>query len=263
MASSIELVKKLRAMTHAPLKDCKSAIEESAGDLDRAQEILREKGALKAAKKADRETNEGVVVVKQDGSTTVGVKIACETDFVAKNDTFLTLASDVADMFAWISEDVLSIDSIDQAMLDAADAKLKDNFVTIGENMRLVDVFVLHASAYVYRHPGNKVAAVVVYEGEEDRAKEVALQVAAMNPTYLSVDDVPAADIEAMKVKFNEEMADSGKPADIIEKIVAWKLQKQWKDLVLLEQLSIVDDSQSVKAKLGETTVSQFIRFAI
>jgi elongation factor Ts len=100
MASSIELVKKLRAMTHAPLKDCKSAIEESAGDLDRAQEILREKGALKAAKKADRETNEGVVVVKQDGSTTVGVKIACETDFVAKNDTFLTLASDVADMFA-------------------------------------------------------------------------------------------------------------------------------------------------------------------
>jgi translation elongation factor EF-Ts len=66
-----------------------------------------------------------------------------------------------------------------------------------------------------------------------------------------------------MKVKFNEEMADSGKPADIIEKIVAWKLQKQWKDLVLLEQLSIVDDSQSVKAKLGETTVSQFIRFAI
>ena len=140
---------------------------------------------------------------------------------------------------------------------------LKDNFVTIGENMQIVDVFVTTGNAYVYRHPGDKVASVVFYEGEEEKAKAVALQVAAMAPQYLSTGDVPAEEVERLTAEFTTEMQDSGKPADIVERIVEGKLQKAWAEVVLLEQISIMDDSKKVKDLLGETTVSSFTRLAI
>lgn len=261
--ADVALIKKLRGITHAPLKDCKSALEEANGDLDRAQEILREKGALKAAKKADRETNEGTVCVKENvAGRTVGIKLASETDFVAKNPLFLELASKAATIFGESGTFATLEEASDEAK-EAADKLLKDNFVTIGENMRIVEAFSLEGNTYVYRHPGDKVAAVVFYEGDEDKAKAVALQAAAMNPQYLSVEQVPAEDVEALKVKFTEELADSDKPADIKEKIVVGRLQKERREIVLLEQLSIIDDSKSVKNLLGETTVSKFIRFAI
>jgi len=259
----VALIKKLRALTHAPLKDCKSALEESNGDLDRAQEILREKGALKASKKADRETNEGTVAMKTANGKNVGLILASETDFVAKNPTFLGLASEIADQFSLLEGELTSFDTFsDEAKADA-DKVLKDNFVTIGENMRIVNAFSLSGNAYIYRHPGDKVAAIVFYEGDEAVAKSVALQVAAMNPQYLSVDDVDAAEVEKLKAQFAEEMADSGKPADIVERIIEGKLQKAWSEIVLLEQTSIVDDSKKIKQLLGETTVSRYIRYAV
>ncbi len=141
---------------------------------------------------------------------------------------------------------------------------MQDNAVTIGENMQVIDAFVQSGTAYVYTHPGDKVASAVFYTGDEAKAKAVALQVAAMQPQYLCVDDVPAEDIQRMQEIYTEEMKDSGKPADILEKIIAGKIQKQWSELVLLEQTSIVDDSKKMSELLGsDTQIHSYVRYAI
>ena len=258
----IARLKELRAMTHAPLKDCKSALEEANGDLGKAQEILREKGALKAASKADRATNEGIVVIKQFGDKTVGLKLACETDFVAKNDTFRWLADQIVEKLSSLDE-ITSYDEVDVNMKETLELVLKDNFVTIGENMQILDVFVQWGTAYIYTHPGDKVASVIFYTGDKDKAKATALQVAAMHPQYLTTEDVPADEVAKLQGQFAEEVAESGKPADIVKKIVTGKLQKEWNDIVLLEQISIVDDSKKIKDLLGDTVVHSYIRLAI
>ncbi|USN54069.1 MAG: translation elongation factor Ts [Candidatus Peribacteria bacterium] len=213
------LLKQLRNQTHAPLKDCKEALEESGGDLAVAEKIMREKGALKAEKKADRETNEGVVWVLQEGNKVAGVKLACETDFVAKNDTFRGLAQQLAQRLITLAP-FGELAGLDPQVREELDNVLKESFVTIGENMQILDAFVAEGTTYVYRHPGDKVAAVVFYTGDEQRAKEAALQVAAMDPTYLTVDEVPAAHVEELSALYRKELQDSGKPADIVEKIL-------------------------------------------
>ena len=263
MSVDMSTLKELRALTHAPLKDCKDALEQSGGDLEQAQQILREKGAAKAAKNADRATNEGIVWIKQDGGKVAGLKLACETDFVAKNDTFRGLADQIVDLLIAKSGDIDSIEQLDPALKEELELVLKDNFVTIGENMQILDVFVASKQGYIYRHPGDKVAAVVYFDGSEDAAKNVALQVAAMNPQYLSRDDVAADQVAELKAGFEAELADSGKPADIVEKIIEGKLNKEFSEIVLLEQPSIVDDSQKVKQIIGETTISGYVRYAI
>ncbi len=258
----MQTLKDLRAITQAPLKDCKDALQESGGDLERAQKILREKGAIKAANKADRATNEGVVMIKQYGDKTVGLKLACETDFVAKNDTFRSLATQIVDQLS-NEQDFASYAQLWEATKEAVNTVLKDNFVTIGENMQILDAFVATGNAYVYRHPGDKVASVVFYAGDENVAKEVALQVAAMQPTYLSVDDVPAETVNELTTMFSAELKESNKPADIVEKIVAGKLAKEWGELVLLEQTSIVDDTKKIKDRLWTTVIQKYIRYGI
>lgn len=255
-------LKELRAITHAPLKDCKSALEDANGDLVKAQDILREKGALKAASKADRATNEGIVMIQKIGNKTIGLKLACETDFVAKNDTFRSLAAQIVTELNKLDV-VDSWTQIDTAVQEKLNTILKDNFVTIGENMKILDAFVKEGNTYVYTHPGDKVASVIFYTGDEDKAKAVALQVAAMSPQYLTIDDVPTSEKEQLQAQFAQELQDSGKPTDIIEKIIMGKLQKVWNEMVLLEQTSIVDDSKKVKDLLGDTVVHSYIRLAI
>lgn len=261
--ADIALIKKLRGMTHAPLKDCKSAITEADGDLEKAQEILKEKWALKAAKKADRETNEGTIAVIKANDKVVWVKLACETDFVAKNPTFVWLAKQIAEIFGETDTDFEGVDAIPSDLLEKANKLLKDNFVTIGENMQILDAFALSGNCYVYRHPGDKIAAVVFYDGDAEKAKNVALQAAAMNPLYLSVDNIPQDEVDEAKKKLAEDLQDSNKPDDIKEKIVEWRLNKQWSEIVLLKQPAIVDDSKTVEGMLWDTTVTKFIRFAI
>lgn len=262
MSVDMKLLKELRAMTHAPLNDCKRALEESGWDLDGAQDRLRERGALKAAKNADRATTEWIVVIKQIWDLIVGLKLACETDFVAKNDTFRDLANQIVEIVAGYGA-VSDYESLDQEKKDALNKVLQDNFVTIGENMQIADVFTSSESGYIYTHPGDKVAAVVYYDGDEEAAKQVALQVAAMNPSALSVDDVSDDEKNTMKAEFTEEMKDSGKPEEIIENIITGKMNKKYSEFVLLEQTSIFDDSKKVKDTLWDTTVSGYVRYAI
>lgn len=262
--ADMKLLKQLRQMTHAPLKDCKSALDEAGEDLDRAQEILREKGALKAAKKADRETNEWVTLMKVTEGKTVGVKIACETDFVAKNPAFLALVDDIMTIVA-NGGIVASIDAMSAETVGSVDTLLKDNFLKIGEAIRLVDGFVAEWEAFVYLHPGNKVASAVFYDGDATAAKGAALQVAAMDPSYLSEGDIPQEKVEELTSIFKNEVLESGKPEAIHAQIIQWKIKKEYRDLVLLNQSSIMDDSKSVGQFLTEadTTVTKYIRYAI
>lgn len=188
---------------------------------------MREKGAIKAANKADRATNEGVVMIKQYGDKIVGLKLACETDFVAKNDIFKNIATQILDQLSNEGE-FATFTQVSDAVKQSVDTMLKDQFVAIGENMQIIDAFVATGNAYIYRHPGDKVASVIFYTGDETVAKEVALQVAAMNPTYLAVSDVPAEKINELTTMFSAELKESNKPAEMIEKIVAGKLTKEW-----------------------------------
>ncbi len=264
----MNLLKKLRDTSFAPLKDCKDALVEANGDFDAAMEWLKKKGAAAAAKKADRETHEGVVKVVKDGERVVGIKIACETDFVAKNDLFVELTNKLLDEVKSYGKDFTSLDQVDEGVKASWNALVHEFVGKIGENVKLADAFIHTANAFVYSHPGDKIAAVLYYNGlaadAEAIAKNVSLQIAAMNPEYLSMANVPADKIAQVKEAITAELASSGKPADIIEKIVAGRLDKEFADYVLLEQSAIWDDSKKVKEFVtGHLEITDYKRFAI
>lgn len=261
----MELLKKLRELTFAPLKDCKDALVEAEGDLDKATGILKEKGILKAGKKADRETNEGSVKVIKEWNWTAWVKLSCETDFVAKNETFQELLDVLLKELILSQVSVESISDLDATLLDTL-TKIVSEFVgKIGENVKLEDTFVTDGNVFVYNHPGNKVATVVYYNGDnEEIAKEVALQVAAMNPTYLSRADVAEDFINELKEKFQAELLDSGKPENMIEQIMQGKLNKALSEFILLEQEYIRDGSKKLKDIFPEWfEVTKYVRLTV
>lgn len=267
MNISIDLIKKLRDITYAPLGDCKEALVEAQGDLENAQEILKKKGAIKADKKADRDTNAGVVKFVVVNNNLVGLKLLCETDFVSKNDSFGALADTIIAMIAAESADI-SPDTVSDALMEKLTSVLKDNAVTIGENMRVAYVIKKAGQVSVYNHTGNSLASAIFYTGEGESAasmaKDCALQVAAMNPLYASVDQVDASRIQKLTEEFTEEVAASGKPAEIVGKIVEGKVQKALQDDILGEQNSIKDPSKKVKELYPQGfTVVDMIRVSI
>jgi len=235
----MNLLKKLRDTSFAPLKDCKEALVEANGDLDGALEWLKKKGAASAAKKADRETHEGVVKVISEGGRVIGIKIGCETDFVAKNDLFIELCNNLMSQVKSYTKDFASLDQVDEETTATWNGLVHEFVGKIGENVRLADAFIRTENAFVYTHPGDKIAAVLYYKSTgsdaEMTAKNVALQIAAMNPEYLSMDDIPFEKVAQAKEVISADLIGSGKPADIIEKIVAGRLDKEFADLVLLE----------------------------
>jgi len=259
----MDMLKKLRALTHAPMNDCKRALEEWWNDLSAAQERLKERWAIKAAKNADRETNEGIVLVTNQDWIVVWLKLACETDFVAKNDVFKSLAAEINDKVRSLWREISSLSDLSETEILDLNKVLQDNFVTVGENMQIIDVFRITKNAYVYTHGGSKVCAVVFYDGKEEVAKVVALQVAAMNPQYFSRTEIPTEVIDDLKKGIQEELVDSKKPVDIQEKILAGRVNKHLGEIVLLEQVSITDDSKKIKDLLEETLVTWYIRYSI
>jgi len=266
MQVDMNLLKRLREITYAPLKDCKDALVQGEGDFDKAQDILREKWITKAWKKADRETNDWIVKVKKIWDKTVWVKLACETDFVSRNENFHELADKIIDLFWTYTSDINSLSEIDESFLtEKVNPLIQGSIWKIWENIRLLDVFLQNGKSYIYAHPGDKVVAIIYYQWDsEETAKEVALQVAAMNPDYLDAESVPQDVVSTMKARFLEEVAWSNKPAEMLEKIVEWKLVKAYSDFVLLEQLYIRDDTKKIKHILPEWfKVLRFVRFSI
>ena len=260
----MNLIKQLREATFAPLGDCKSALDEANGDIERAKQILKEKGIAKAGKKADRETKEGMIQIVSEWNKTIVLKLLCETDFVVKNDHFQTLFSNILNLLKNIEGEVDWFENL-PADIQTNITDLLTSFTgTIGENVKIGDVLVTSEHVYGYNHPGNKVASMVYYTGDEAIAKKLALQVAAMDPTYLTFDEVPQNEKDAASARFTEELKTAGKPEAMIPQIVAGKLNKEFADDVLLEQESIHDNTKKVKDMIsGDFQISKFRRFAV
>ena len=250
----IKLLKKLREITNAPLKDCKKALIEAWDDLTKAQEVLRKQWAIKAAKKADRQTDEWIVRVKKENGSIIGVKLACETDFVAKNEGFLKSADKLLDVISSFKEETIkSIDDISEDEKEHINNIISDTVAVVWENVKVIDIFKIKVDqAFIYEHPGNKIVGVIIYnssnEKAEEVAKEIALQAVAMNPEYIKMEDIPSEVMEKFRDEFKEEVLKSWKPENIVENIVEWKLKKHFSSIVLLEQQWIRDDSKKIKS---------------
>ncbi|MEX2596333.1 MAG: translation elongation factor Ts [Salibacteraceae bacterium] len=268
-------VNKLRQMTGSGMMDCKNALVESEGDFDKAIEILRKKGQKVAAKRGDREASEGLVVAKSNGSNKRGVisVLSCETDFVAKNSEFGETANKFVDIA--LNANVKSVDDLKgQQYQDGLTIgeKITEMIGKIGEKIDISEFAVIEGETVIsYNHPGNQVASIVALNqsGEKisEAGRDVAMQIAAMNPIALNKDNVPQEVIDK-EIEIGKDLArQEGKPEEMLEKIATGKLNKFFKESTLLSQAFIKDNKKSVEQMLkdidGNLTVSDFKRFAL
>jgi elongation factor Ts len=264
------MVAELRAKTDAPMMECKKALTEADGDLGRAEEILRVKLGNKASKASARITAEGVIATSMAGDTGAIVEINCETDFVSKNDSFLAFARSVAELVArHAPADVaaLSALSLTQDGFGPTVEDVRKGLIgKIGENMS-IRRFKRYAAGGLlasYLH-GTRIGVVVEFTGEEAAAKDVAMHVAAMKPKALSTADVPSDLIEVERRIAAEKAAESGKPAEIIAKMVEGSVQKFLKEVSLLNQPFVKNDRQTVEQMLKDkaTKVAGFTLYVV
>ncbi|MGZ4449074.1 MAG: translation elongation factor Ts [Nocardioides sp.] len=260
-------VKKLREQTGAGMMDCKKALEESEGDFDKAVELLRVKGAAKAAKRgAEREASAGLVA----HSAGVLVELKCETDFVAKGDDFVAAAQRIAD--AASEAKPADVEALKAVPLDGQTVGevVEGLAISIGEKIELGQYVHFDGPVVAYMHKRAAdlppaVGVLVAYDGDEGAARAAAMQIAAMRPQYLTRDEVPA-DIVAKEREIAEATSrEEGKPEQAIAKITEGRLNGFFKDVVLLEQPSVTENKKSVKAVLDEagTTLKRFARFEV
>lgn len=258
MAITASMVAELRAKTDAPMMECKKALTEANGDMAKAEEILRVKLGTKAGKAASRITAEGVVASFISGETGALVEVNCETDFVSKNESFLTMAKAAAELVA--TSNPASIEALGALPYsqDGFGPTLEDVrkglIGKIGENMTLRRFARYSGGGKLvsYLH-GTRIGVLVQFEGDEVAAKDVAMHIAAMKPVALSGADVPAELIERERAVAQAKAAESGKPADIAAKMVEGSVQKYLKEVSLLDQVF-------VKAADGKQTVGQYLK---
>ena len=254
-------VKALREETQQGMMECKKALEEAKGDVEAAKDILRKKGLATAAKKADRATKEGAIVVKisPDNKSATMVAVACETDFCSRNDEFRSMAQKVADLAAASPAGPVAASPAITEVVQACFAK-------IGENMSYSQgVKVAAARVAGYVHHNGKVGVVLAVDGEvsDESLKDICMHIAFTNPMGITKDDIPGDLVEKEKAFARQEALDSGKPAGISEKMVIGKIGKFLATNALLEQPFVKDEKKKVKDILGGATVKAFARFAI
>jgi elongation factor Ts len=266
-AITAAMVGELRAKTDAPMMECKKALTEAEGDMARAEEILRVKLGSKASKAASRVTAEGVVAAFISGGTGALVEVNCETDFVTKNDDFITLANTTAKLVAEKNPaDVAALSALelDGKTLEEVRAALVGK---IGENMsiRRFKRYDTGSKLVSYLH-GTRIGVIVEYDGADEQVgKDVAMHIAAMKPVALASSDVPADLIEKERSIAAQKAAESGKPADIVAKMVEGSVQKYLKEVSLLNQPFVKNDKQTVEQmlKAANTTVKSFTMYVV
>jgi elongation factor Ts len=269
-AITASMVGELRAKTDAPMMECKKALTEANGDMEKAEELLRVKLGNKAAKAGSRITAEGVVTASIQGTTGALLEVNCETDFVTKNDSFLALAQAAAELVAKDRPaDVAALAALPYSQ-DGFGPTLEDvrkGLVgKIGENMsfRRFKAFSGGNKLVSYLH-GTRIGVVVEYEGDETAAKDVAMHIAAMKPVALASSEVPAALIEKERNVATAKAAESGKPAEIAAKMIEGSVQKYLKEVSLLNQPFVKNDKQTVEQmlKAASTTVKGFTLYVV
>ena len=265
MAITAQMVKELREKTGVGMMDCKTALQETNGDIEAAVDWLRTRGLAKAAKKAGRVAAEGLIGIAEGGSRAAIVELNSETDFVARNEQFQSLVTDVAK--AALSTDG-SLDAVKAAPLvgKTVEGAITDAVATIGENMTLRRTAVLAVSQGVvasYVHaaiaPGlGKIGVIVGLESSGDTAKlatlgrQIAMHIAAANPLAVDVTGLDANVVERERAVFAEQARESGKPEAIIEKMVEGRLRKFYEEAVLLKQVFVIDGERTVEAAVND-----------
>ncbi len=269
-------VNKLRKMTGSGMMDCKNALVEAEGDFDKAIDILRKKGQKVAAKRGDREAAEGVVLadVTADKKTGVLIALNCETDFVAKNEEFVNVAKTILN--AALENQPATLDELKAMKYPGTDLtiaeKITEEIGKIGEKIDISAYEKISADTVIaYNHPGNKLATIVGFNKEGDKieeiGKQVAMQVAAMNPIAINEEGVPAEVIEKEMAIGREQAIQEGKPENIVDKIAQGKVKKYLKENTLLNQAFIRDNKLTVEQFLSQSenglTVTEFKRVMI
>ncbi|WP_277183517.1 translation elongation factor Ts [Caballeronia sp. BR00000012568055] len=266
-AITASMVAELRAKTDAPMMECKKALTEADGDMARAEELLRVKLGNKASKAASRVTAEGIVAAHVEGGVGALVELNCETDFVAKNDDFLAFGKTIAELVAKSNPaDVAALSALplESSTVDAVRLALVGK---IGENLS-IRRFVRFESANKvasYLH-GTRIGVLVEFTGADEQVgKDVAMHVAAMKPVSLSSNDVPADLIAKERSIAEQKAAESGKPAEIVAKMVDGSVQKYLKEVSLLNQPFVKNDKQTIEQylKAGNASVQKFALFVV
>ena len=271
MAVTLADITHLRKMCGAGMMDCKNALIEADNDFEKAMEIIRKKGQAVAAKRSDRDASEGCVLAAENGDFAAIVAVKCETDFVAKNATFIEMTKDFLDQA--MTNKPTSKEAL--LVLELRDGRTVDNHITdrigvTGEKMELgYYEFVNDASTISYIHPGNKLATIVAFNKPLERqvARDVAMQVAAMNPVALTPADVPQKIVDSELDIARDKARQAGKPENMLNRIAQGALQKFYKDSTLLQQEFIKDASltidQYLKKQDKDLTVTAFKRVTL
>ncbi|HMN83449.1 MAG TPA: translation elongation factor Ts [Burkholderiaceae bacterium] len=255
------MVKELREKTDAPMMECKKALTEAGGDLAKAEEILRVKLGNKASKAAARVTAEGIVGVFVSPDAKLGsmVEVNCETDFVAKNDDFVAFTRQLAELIA--AQNPADVDALSKLAIGGqpVDEVRRALIGKIGENLSIRRFVRIAAQGRLasYIHGGAKIGVLVdLVGGDEALAKDLAMHIAASKPKALSRDGVPAEDVERERSIATQKAAESGKPADIVAKMVEGTVQKYLKEVTLLGQPFVKDDKQTIEQLLKARSAS-------
>lgn len=268
MSITASMVKELRERTGAGMMECKKALVETDGDIDAAAEVLRKSGQAKADKKASRVAADGRVVIARDGNKAVIAEVNSETDFVAKDENFVAFAEAVAaaalgsgtsDVEAFASEKLADGRSVEEARTEL--------IAKVGENIGVRRIEVLESDAVIasYTH-GARIGAVVALDGgDEELGRDIAMHVAASNPMCIDESGVPAETLENERRILTEQAQDSGKPPEIVEKMVMGRVNKYLKEITLLGQPFVKDPDVSVAKLLkgANATVTAFVRFEV
>jgi len=268
-------VKKLRDMTGAGMMDCKKALAECAGDMNASVDFLRKKGLAAASKKAGRIAAEGVVVAQSNGTSGILIEVNAETDFTSKNEIFTDFANKLGGLA--LNAKAADLDALKGLDFDGSTAQeaLTQLINTIGENMDIRRYALAEVNSGVvaaYVHAGGKIGVLVAIEGEENAAlaelaRGIAMHVAAVNPECISRDTVPVEAVEREKAVLSERAAASGKPENIIEKIVSGQLNKFYSEICLLEQEYVLNSDltvgKAVKAVQADAQIVAIQRFQL
>ena len=256
MAVTMADISHLRKMSGAGMMDCKKALEEAGNDFDKAMEIIRKKGQAVAAKRSDREASEGCVLAAENAGFAAIVALKCETDFVAKNEQFVALTQDILNVAMSVKpETVEALLASPLADGRAIQEHITDRVGVTGEKMELgFYQFVNGASSVSYIHPGNKLATIVAFNEAVDHtvARDVAMQVAAMNPVAVRAEEVPQYVIDTEMEIARDKARQSGKPENLLDRIAQGALQKYYKENTLLQQEFIKDSKISIEEYLRQ-----------
>ncbi len=268
MSVTASMVKELRERTGAGMMECKKALVETSGDLDAAAEALRTSGQAKADKKASRVAADGKVIIARDDSKVVIVEINSETDFVAKDENFIAFADAVA--AAALANGTTDVEALatqsvgDGKSVEAARTEL---VAKVGENISVRRISIVENGGPIgyYTH-GARIGAIVALEGgDDDLARDIAMHVAAINPVCIDESEVPEETLETERRIFSEQAAESGKPPEIIEKMITGRIAKFLNEITLVGQPFVKDSDQTVGKLLkgAGASVSSFVRFEV